>query len=247
MKVLLLAAGYGTRLYPLTRDQPKPLLEVGDQPMIDHLLDRLSDVSGISDVILVSNDRFAEDFSTWAREQNRPWPVSVVNDGTEHPDEKRGAIGDIQYVLDQKEIDSDLFVIGGDNYFEFSLRSMVETFRETGENTVGAILFDDREKCSRYGILDVNSEGIVNEFLEKPDHPPSRLVSMAMYLFPRNKLSLIEKYLEEGGNPDETGSYMEYLVECDHLRAHVFEGTWFDIGDRDSLERARTFVKKQSN
>lgn len=242
MKALILAAGYGTRLYPLTRDTPKPMLEVGGVPMLDHVVARLCEIEEVEEVVVVTNDKFHDRFRRWAKESDWPWPVTVLNDGTTEDGEKRGAIGDIRFSIEAANIDDDLMVLAGDNLVGFSLRGMVETFQATGENVIGVLRFEDEAKLSKYGIVDVDDAGRVVEFQEKPDHPPSNLVAMGMYLFPGPKLPLIQRYLDEGGNPDEPGWYVTWLVENDRVRAHVFEGKWFDIGDKDSLEKADRYA-----
>lgn len=245
MKALLLAAGYGTRLYPLTKDRPKPLLEVGGRPMLDHIMDKVEEVSAVDEVFIVSNDKFYESFCDWANQRETGLPVKVINDGTSQDGTKLGAIGDIKYSVDEAGIEEDLMVLAGDNLFDFSLVDMVQTFDEKGENVIGALEFEDESKLSKYGIVDAAPDGQVVDFVEKPDDPPSNLVAMGMYLFPGEKLNLLEEYLQSGGNPDEPGWYVTWLVENDTVYAHRFEGLWFDIGDKDSLKKADEYVSKR--
>ena len=242
MKALLLAAGYGTRLYPLTKDTPKPLLEVGDRPMLDHICDKLEAVSELDEVILVTNEKFYPSFLSWSHAEDRPWPVTVLNDGTTEDGEKLGAIGDIHYSVREMNLQDDLLVLAGDNLFDFQLEELVRTHHEHGANVIGTLRFHDESKLSKYGIVDVDEEGKVVDFVEKPDDPPSNLVALGMYLFPGDRLKLLDEYLEVGGNPDEPGWYVTWLVENDRVVAHQFEGTWFDIGDRDSLEKANRYL-----
>ncbi len=119
---------------------------------------------------------------------------------------------------------------------------MVDTFKRERENVIGTLVFEDENKLSKYGIVDADESGEVMDFVEKPDEPPSNLVAMGMYLFPGEKLNLLDEYLNSGGNPDEPGWYVTWLVENDTVFAHQFEGNWFDIGDKDSLEKADKFL-----
>jgi len=244
VKALLLAAGYGTRLYPLTKDTPKPLLEVGGEPMIEIILRKVEEVEEVDEVVVVTNDKFYERFEQWSRETNSSLPVKVLNDGTTQDGKRKGAIGDIKFSVDEAGIKEDLLVLAGDNLFDFSLVDMVDTFKQKKENVIGTLVFDDESKLSKYGIVEADKTGEVIDFVEKPDDPPSNLVAMGMYLFPGKKLNLLEEYLNSGGNPDEPGWYVTWLVENDTVFAHQFEGNWFDIGDKDSLEKADKFLSE---
>ncbi|MGM0380919.1 MAG: nucleotidyltransferase family protein [bacterium] len=246
MKALLLAAGYGTRLYPLTKDTPKPLLEVGGEPMIEIILRKVEEVKEVDEVVVVTNDKFYERFKEWASTTTSNLPVKVLNDGTTKDGKRKGAIGDIKFSVDEAGIADDLLVLAGDNLFDFSLTEMVDTFKREKENVIGTLVFDDESKLSKYGIVDTDESGEVVDFVEKPDDPPSNLVAMGMYLFPGEKLNLLDEYLNSGGNPDEPGWYVTWLVENDTVFAHQFEGEWFDIGDKDSLEKADKFLTENS-
>jgi glucose-1-phosphate thymidylyltransferase len=245
MQALLLAAGYGTRLYPLTKDTPKPLLEVGGRPMLEIILQSVREVDEVVGVVVVTNDRFYEDFKKWVEDFDFSLPINVINDGTSKDGKRLGAIGDIKFSIEQAGIEDDLLVLAGDNLFDFSLQDMVDTFHEKNSNVIGVLEFEDESKLSKYGIVETNEEGRVVDFVEKPDEPPSNLVAMGMYLFPEEKLGKIDEYLESGGNPDEPGWYVTWLVENDEVYAHSFEGNWFDIGDKDSLKKADKFLREE--
>lgn len=246
MKALMMAAGYGTRLYPITRNTPKPLLEVGDQPMIDHIVRKVEQVDRVDELLVVTNDKFYGRFQEWRNNRDFPWPVTVLNDGSTEDGEKRGAVGDINFTVNQARLHDDLLVLAGDNLFDFSLKDLVETFDRVNNNVIGVLRFGDESKLSQYGIVETDKTHRIVDFQEKPEDPPSNLVAMGMYLFPEEKLSLIDQYLEEGGNPDEPGWYITWLVENHTVYAHPFEGTWFDIGDKDSLEQADQFLQEHS-
>ncbi len=222
------------------------MLEVGERPMIDHLVKKLRVLDPIDELFVVTNDKFHGDFQEWKRGRGFPWPVRILNDGSTEDGEKRGAIGDIHFTVESTNLEGNLIVLAGDNLFDFDLNEMVETFESVEENVVGVFRFDDESKLSRYGIVATDEDGRIVDFQEKPDDPPSNLVAMGMYLFPAEKLSLINDYLESGGNPDEPGWYITWLVENDIAYAHAFEGNWFDIGDKDSLDQADNFLTEHS-
>ena len=236
MRALILAAGYATRLYPLTRDRPKPLLEVGGRPLVDWILERIAEVSEIEEVHLVTNAKFAPAFRAWA-----PPQVVVHDDGTRDEDDRLGAIGDLAFVgLGGDE----LLVVAGDNLFDFSLRDFVAFWRGKGRASAVA-LYDvgGVELARKYGIVELDAADRVVSFLEKPDDPPSTLAATATYLFHREHLGLVPRYLEEGNSPDQPGRFVAWLQAREPVYGHRFDGEWLDIGDHDQLRHADTVAK----
>lgn len=246
MKIIFLCAGYATRLYPLTENQPKPLLPVAGRPIVDYTLDQLEAVPGIEEVILVTNHKFAGHFERWAAAERRPWPLSVVDDQTVSNDDRRGAIGDLIYVLQQKKItDSDVTVIAGDNLFASGLQDF---FASAGKNrphaSVGAYDVKDLALASQYGILQVAPEnGKVIEFWEKPTQPPSTLASCGLYYLPAEACVLLDRYQRESHNVDQPGHFMRWLSQVSSLYAVSLKGNWYDIGDKASYEQANTLFR----
>ena len=242
MRALILAAGYGTRLYPLTRDRPKPLLDVGGRPLVDWILDRIAEVSEIGEVHLVTNAKFAPAFRAWA-----PPHVVVHDDGTRDEDDRLGAIGDLAFV---GLGDDDLLVVAGDNLFDFSLRDFVRFWRGKGRASAVA-LYDvgDVELARKYGIIELDERDRVVSFLEKPDDPPSTLAATATYLFHREHLALVPRYLEEGNSPDQPGRFVAWLQAREPVYGYRFEGDWLDIGDHEQLreadERAKSWQSRR--
>lgn len=234
VEALILAAGYATRLYPLTRTVAKPLLPVGDRPMVDHILDRIREVDAVEEVHLVTNSKFADAFRKWA-----PPGVTVHDDGTTSEDDRIGAIGDIRFVLERGAGDAHLLVIAGDNLFDYSLRDYVEWWRDKGEASAVAVYeHPDRELVKQYGIVTLDENERIVDFVEKPAEPPSNLAATACYLYHRAHTPLVERYLGEGNSPDQPGRFVEWL----HTRAPVygyrFSGEWLDIGNREQLLEA---------
>ena len=237
MKALILAAGYATRLRPLTDDLPKQLLPVGGRPIVDWILDNIR-AGGIDDVHLVTNARFAPLFAGWAERNG----VTVHDDGTSTNETRLGAIGDIRFV----GLDDDVLVIAGDNLFDYPLSDFVDFWRsKDGASAVAVHDVGDRELAKQYGIVEVDADGRIVACVEKPDDPPSTLAATATYLYTRAHLRLIETYLAEGNNPDPPGNFVVWLHTREPVYAYEFAGGWYDIGDRDQLLEADNRLRER--
>jgi glucose-1-phosphate thymidylyltransferase len=236
VKALILAAGYATRLSPLTDNLPKQLLRVGGRPIVDWILDKLRE-AGIDDVHLVTNARFAPLFADWAEEQG----VTVHDDGTTSNETRLGAIGDIDFV----GLDDDLLVIAGDNLFDFSLADYLAFWREKGGSAVAVYDVRDRELAKKYGIVAVDDDDRIVDFVEKPEDPPSTLAATATYIYSGEHVRLVKTYLAEGNNPDQPGNFVAWLHRREPVYAYRFEGGWYDIGDRDQLLAADNRLRER--
>src|SRR5215210_3889963 len=209
MKALILAAGYATRLRPLTDSGPKQLLPVGGRPMVDWILERIAETTA-DEVHLVTNARFAPDFERWAHDKN----VRVHDDGTTSNEDRLGAIGDIRFV----GLDDDLLVVAGDNLFDYSLADYESWWRERDGSAIAVLDVRDRELAKKYGIVDVDESDRVIGFVEKPVDPPTTLCATATYFYDSEHARLVELYLEEGNPPDQPGNFVAWL----HKRAPVY-------------------------
>ncbi len=240
MKVILLCAGYATRLYPLTENQPKPLLPIAGRPILEWILDRIQQIPNVQGVYVVTNHRFAGHFEKWAVKMKYPWPVEVVDDQTTTNENRLGAIGDLAFVLKQKNIGAeDLLVIAGDNFFDFDLQSFIAYAESKRPHGVIAVYdVKDKELAKQYGLVQVNAESRILEFFEKPENPPTTLASCGLYWLPAQTRVLLDRYLSSGHNPDQPGHYMRWLSETDALFAAPLKGKWLDIGDRNSYDKA---------
>jgi glucose-1-phosphate thymidylyltransferase len=236
VKALVLAAGYATRLRPLTDTIPKPLLPVGGRPMVDWILDRIAETS-VDEVHLVTNARFAADFDRWAEGKD----VRVHNDGTTSNEDRRGAIGDIAFV----GLDDDLLVIASDNLFDYSLAAYEQYWRAKGGSCVAVHDVGDIELAKKYGIVDVDADDRITAFVEKPDDPPSTLAATATYLYRRDHAALVPTYLAEGNPPDQPGNLVAWLHEREPVFAYRFSGEWYDIGDQAQLLEADNRMRRR--
>ena len=235
MKALVLAAGYATRLYPLTKDRPKPLLEVGGRPLVDWILDQIGQVREVEEVHLVTNAKFAPAFRSWA-----PPGLVVHDDGTASEADRLGAIGDLAFVIERAGwAREDLLVIAGDNLFDFSLADFVAFWRAKGRASALALHdVGDRALARQYGVVELAGDGRVVSFLEKPDDPPSTLAATATYVFHRDHAALVSRYLEDGNSPDQPGRFVAWLQAREPVYGYRFDGAWLDIGDREQLREA---------
>lgn len=233
MRLVVLAAGYATRLYPLTLDRPKPLLPVGGRPMLEHLLDRLEPI-GFDATYVVTNAKFAPHFRAWASGRG----VTVVDDGTTDEESRLGAIGDLGLVLEREAIDDDVIVVAGDNLFDRDLGGFGELARSRAEPLLAVYDIGSLDEMRRFGAVEVDSEGRIVGFEEKPAEPRTTLAALALYHYPRATLPLVRRYLAEGRDPDQPGRLVAWLHAFTPVYTWRFEGRWYDIGSRETLETA---------
>lgn len=250
MKVVMLCAGYATRLYPLTENTPKPLLPVGGKPMLEWILDRVTKVNGVDGVYIITNHKFAAHFTEWAAKQKYPWKIEVVDDQTTTNENRLGAIGDLAFALKQKNVGAeDLIVLAGDNLFTFDLAYFVETAKSRRPaGALAAYDVQDKVLAKQYGLVRTAPDGKILEFYEKPENPVTTLASCGIYWLPAETRQLLDRYLASGNNPDQPGHYMRWLAETAGLYAVSLKGDWLDIGDRASYEKAnQNFAQYQFN
>jgi glucose-1-phosphate thymidylyltransferase len=238
VKLIVLAAGYATRLYPLTRDRPKPLLPVAGRPLLERLLEQLAPIEGIDAGYLVTNAKFAGHFDEWARAYAGPLRPVVVDDGTTSEEDRLGAIGDFALVVERASLDDDVIVVAGDNLFseplaDFGRHAVARRAPVVGIYDVGRI-----EEMSKYNAIELDDDGRITFFEEKPRRPRSTLMAIALYFYPGETLPLLRRYLDEGNHPDQPGRLVEWLYRRVSFFTWRVPGAWYDIGSRESLEEA---------
>jgi len=241
VKLIVLAAGYATRLYPLTLNQPKPLLPVAGKPMLEHVLDNLMPIEEIDEIFIVTNAKFADHFTRWAADYktgNRVRPITVINDHSTDDSNKLGAIGDMNLVLEAGHIDDDIVVVGGDNLFSQSLERFGQFCGECNAPVTGVYDVGHLEESKKYGVIAVNDNEQVDYFEEKPAQPKSTLIGIALYYYPRATLPLIRQYLAEGNNPDQPGRLVQWMYQRTPFHVWRVPGIWFDVGSKETLEEA---------
>jgi glucose-1-phosphate thymidylyltransferase len=243
MKAIILAGGYATRLQPLTDDLSKCLLPVGGKPVVDWILERIRVVEEIDEVHVVTNSRFAQDFEHWAMFKDG---VTVHDDRTTSNEDRLGAIGDVAFALDQAGIvDDDVIVIAGDNLFDYDLQDYVDFWRSKGVASAVAVRdVGDLRLASQYGIVALDGDDRVVEFVEKPAEPTSTLAATATYIYHREHLPLVSRYLGEGNAPDQSGSFFEWLRSREPVYGYWFTGIWLDIGNKEQLLAADNMLRR---
>lgn len=245
MDAIILAAGYAVRLYPLTENMPKPLLNVAGKPIVEHIIRKLEEISSLNRIYIVTNGKFDQHFKKWLADFDAGKPIEVINDGTESNESRLGALGDVYYAISSKNIYSDVIIVAGDNLFELDLSEVANFFRKKKSNVI--VLHDVREfeLARHYGIVEVDSSNLVVNFEEKPISPKSTLASTGIYMFPKKTISLIKKYIAQGNNPDKTGSFIEWLHKRDKVYSFITDKKWYDIGGIEQLEKAGKYYRQK--
>lgn len=241
MSAVVLAAGYGTRLYPLTRDTPKPLLPVGGRPLLDRLVSDLAAVPGLARIHVVTNARFEGDFERWAAGWDGGVPVEVVSDGSRTPEERLGAVGDLAYLIRVANPRGDLLVTAGDNLYDFPLGGIVDCLRgeDRAAAAVAAFREEDVERLRRGGVAEVKGDGRVAALWEKPDEPRSGVAAAPLYALRPSVLPLVSAYIGAGREPDAPGHFLEWLVPRRPVWAYFFPGQRHEIGTPESYRAVR--------
>ncbi|MCU4719166.1 NDP-sugar synthase [Halapricum hydrolyticum] len=236
MHAVVLAGGYATRLWPITKNRPKMFLPVGEAAVIDRVLSDLESDDRIEDVYVSTNERFAEDFETHLRESDFEKPRLSIEETTAE-NEKFGVVGALAQLVEREGIGGeDLLVAAGDNLISFDVDEFIDSFEAYGATTIAAYDVGSLEKATEYGVVELDGDRVV-DFQEKPDDPTSTLVSIACYAFPSEAIRF-EEYLAAGNNPDEPGWFVQWLVEDDDVYAYSFDEAWFDIGTPESYLEA---------
>lgn len=232
MKCLILAAGYATRLYPLTENFPKPLLEVGGKTILDWLIDDIDTLGAVDEYIIISNHKFAHHFDAWAGSKKQK--ITVLDDGTDSNENRLGAVKDIQFAIDVLSIDEDALVIAGDNLLDFSLTDFIGYALKKGSTSVMRYFESDSVKLSKSGVLTVTDDGLVTEMQEKPKEPKSNWCCPPFYFYVRDDLRKIEQGIAEGCGTDAPGSMISWLCAKTRVYAMEMPGRRYDIGNLES-------------
>lgn len=242
MQALILAAGYGTRLYPLTKKYPKALLPVAGRPILDYIVGKIARVKEITAIIVVTNDKFFPQFHEWVKKFNAKPPIriKILNDGTKTEHDRKGAIGDIHFALSKETILEDTVILGGDNLFEDGLSGFMK-FAQTKrcKAIVGVYDIAKRQIARKYGVVKLDPANKIIDFSEKPSQPQSSLIATCIYYIPKEKLQYFQEYLNDPGNEyDSSGSFISWLSRKEDVYGFIFKKRWYDIGDPQVYQEA---------
>lgn len=250
MKCVILAAGYATRLYPLTENFPKPLLEVAGKPILDWLIDDMAQTGMIDEYIVISNHKFANIFEEWVERRNTSdilpltSDIVILDDGTTSNDNRLGAVKDIQFAIEQLQLDDDLLVMAGDNLLDFSLADFIKYGKEKNATCVMRYYEANEERLHKTGIIEVDSADRILSFEEKPVQPKSHWCVPAFYYYTREDSHLIKKGIEGGCGTDAPGSFIAWLCQQTKVYAWEMPGKRYDIGNLQSYEEVKKIFKK---
>ncbi len=245
MRALILAAGYGTRLYPLTKNIPKSLLPIDERTILDYIIKKFDKLKSTTEIVLVTNEKFFGVFQDW-KDQRKDFlcPVTIVNDGTATPENRLGAMGDVQLILKQYRLKEDLLVIGSDNLFNETLEAFLSyALAKKPKVTIGVYDIHNRERAKTFGVVQMDSQNRITSFLEKPSQPPSTLIAMCLYFLPAETLHYIAEYLGQTESSDTTGDYLHWLLGKDAIYGFKFGGKWYDIGSIEAYHEAQREFK----
>lgn len=234
MKCLILAAGYATRLYPLTENFPKPLLKVGEKTILDWLLDDISSANAVDEYIVISNSKFYGNFRDWA--SSRRLPVTVLDDGTSTNETRLGAVCDIRFAIEKLGLNDDLLIIAGDNVLDFSLTEFLRYAAKKGTSCTMRYREDDLKKLRKCGISEVGENDVLIGLEEKPEAPKSHWCTPPFYFYKREDAAKIGDAIADGCGTDAPGSLVSWM--CRHTVVHSMEmpGSRYDIGNLESYE-----------
>lgn len=247
MKAVIMAGGYATRLWPITKTKSKPLLPIGRKKIIDYVYDKVAKFN--LSIIVSTNRRFEDDFKEWASTKDSH--VDVLVEETQNQQEKLGAVRALNEVV--KTLDDEVLVVAGDNLFSFQLEGLMDYYKEINkdkseEDKIAVTALYDvgtEELASRYGVAELEGEKLVN-FHEKPEHPTSTLVGVGIYVLPKKTVSMLQDYVKTNIKSDNLGDFLSWLCQNTEVNGYSFsEGNWYDVGNHDSyLDAFKIFMKE---
>jgi len=244
MKAIILAAGYATRLYPLTINKPKALLTINEKPIINYIVEQINTIDVVDEIYVVTNHKFIDSFANWQNEIESRAKITVLDDGTTSEQDRKGAIGDIAFVIQKMNINDELLVVAGDNFFTYPLKNYYDFYKQKDKDCVCVKVWNDEKTLRNFGIALLDQNNKVLDIEEKPENPKSNTVVFAMYLYQKDTIPLFEKYLSQGNNPDAPGNFPAWLYKQKEVYACTFKGECYDIGTPESYQEVQALFQK---
>lgn len=244
MKAIILAAGYATRLYPLTEVTAKPLLKVGEKTLLDYVYDEIEEIEAVDQVYIISNHKFYHQFENWKEMKRARKSITIIDDGTNNVDERLGAIGDIKLVIDKENIKDELLITAGDILFDFKLKDFYNYYMSHKKDCICVEELEDMNMLRRMGVALLDEKDKVVDFEEKPQNPKSNIGVTAFYIYNKATIEFIDEYLKQGGNPDAPGHFVAWLHKKIDVYGYRFKGQCYDIGTHESYAMAQQIFKK---
>jgi glucose-1-phosphate thymidylyltransferase len=241
MKCLILAAGYATRLYPLTENFPKPLLKVGQKTILDWLVDDIDTAGAVDEFVVISNHKFAHHFESWAAAKQQK--ITVVDDGTDSNETRLGAVKDIQFAIEKLDLNADMLVIAGDNVLDFSLTKFIAYAVEKGTSCIMRYYEPEKRKLSKSGVVTIDEDERVLEMAEKPEKPATHWCCPPFYYYTAQDAKLVCQGIESGCGTDAPGSYIAWLCTKTMIHAMEMPGKRYDIGNLESYDKVQKEYK----
>ncbi len=243
MKCIVLAAGYATRLYPLTENYPKPLLKVLDKPILDWLVDDINSSDIVDEYIIVSNHKYVDFFIDWKSNKKISNKITIIDDGTTDNEHRLGAVSDINLAIEKLNIDDDLMVIAGDNVLDFSLNNFIRYFENKKTSCVMTYYEESLEKLKKCSTLVLDNNDKVLEMLEKPQNPTSNYCCPPFYIFVKEDVKKVKEAINSGCNVDAPGSFINYLYSKNTIHAYKMPGKRYDVGNIESYNHVNEIYK----
>ena len=237
MKCLILAAGYATRLYPLTENFPKPLLKVKEKTILDWLIEDIDTAGCVDEYVVISNHKFAHHFSDWAADKKQK--ITVLDDGTSSNETRLGAVRDIQFAIEKLDICDDMLVIAGDNLLDFSMTEFIKYAKEKNTSCIMRYFEEDRKKLSKAGVMEIDENGKVLSMVEKPAEPTSNWCCPPFYFYKKEDVKFVKIGIESGCGTDAPGSFAAWLSLQTAVHAMRMPGKRYDIGDLESYNKVQ--------
>lgn len=241
MKCIILAAGYATRLYPLTENFPKPLLKVGEKTILDWLIDDIDGAALVDEYIVISNHKFAEHFNDWAKSKKQK--ITIVDDGTSTNETRLGAVKDIQFAIEKLSLDDEMLVIAGDNVLDFSLVKFIEYSKSKNTSCIMRYFESNGNRLKKCGVVEIDGDDKIISMVEKPQKPASNWCCPPFYFYTKEDAKLVQKGIESGCGTDAPGSYIAWLATQTVVHAMEMPGSRYDIGNLESYENVKQAYK----